>query len=248
MKGRGLVVVLALVLATLATAGVFLYANGVKEEAKTGGAMVAVVVSKVDISANTDLNELIKQDQFKIIQVPKVAVVDGALTSIDQLRDKHNSVAILAGEQIPVARIQGEGTVPGGTLGIPAGHEAITLSVDAPRGVAGAIVTGDKVTLYATYSGFSTPAGKKIPTMTTVLVPTAEVLAVYLPFSGGDNVLGSQQAQQTLGTVTVTLALTPTDAQRFVFTMETGTVWMGLLPPNASGPQLKRITFGQVVK
>ena len=31
MKGRGLVVVLALVLATLATAGVFLYARGVKE-------------------------------------------------------------------------------------------------------------------------------------------------------------------------------------------------------------------------
>ena len=67
MKGRGLVVVLALVLASLATAGVFLYANGVKEEAKSGGEMVAVVVSNVDIPPNTDLNGLIKQDQFKII-------------------------------------------------------------------------------------------------------------------------------------------------------------------------------------
>src|SRR6266508_1432658 len=132
MKGRGLVVVLALVLASLATAGVFLYANGVKEEARSGGEMVAVVVSNVDIPPNTDLNGLIKQNQFKIIQVPKVAVVEGAVISVDQLRDKSNSLAILAGEQIPVARIQGEGTVPGGTLGIPAGHQAIIVADDAP--------------------------------------------------------------------------------------------------------------------
>jgi pilus assembly protein CpaB len=248
MKGRGLVVVLALVLATLATAGVFLYANGVKEEAKSGGAMVAVVVSKVDISANTDLNELIKQDQFKIIQVPKVAVVDGALTSIDQLRDKHNSVAILAGEQIPVARIQGEGTVPGGTLGIPAGHEAITVSVDAPRAVAGAIGIGDNLTIYGTFSGFSAPSGKKLPTMTTVLVPSAEVLAVYQPNYGGSGTLGASASQRGSGTVSLTLALVPVDAQRMVFTMETGSVWLGLLPPNANGTQLPRITFVQVVK
>ena len=112
MKGRGLVVVLALVLATLATAGVFLYARGVKEEAKTGGTLVPVVVSKVDIAANSDLNALIDDKSFKELEVPKNAVVAGAVTSVDQLRDKRNSVAILAGEQIPLARIGGEGTLP----------------------------------------------------------------------------------------------------------------------------------------
>jgi pilus assembly protein CpaB len=248
MKGRGLVVVLALVLATLATAGVFLYAQGVKEEANTGGEMVAVVVSKQDIAANVDLNELIKDDQFKIIQVPEVAVVEGAITSIDQLRDKHNSLAILAGEQIPVARIEGEGTVPGGVLGIPAGHEAITVSVDAPRAVAGTVVAGDMLTVYGTFSGFETPAGKKIPTMTTVLVPSAEVLAVYQPNYGDSGTLGTSGSQRGSGTVSMTLALTPVDAQRMVFTMETGSVWFGLLPPNANGTQLKKITLVQVVK
>lgn len=247
MKGRGLVVLLALVLATLATAGVFLYANGVKEEARTGE-MVAVVVSKVDIPANSDLNALIKQDQFKIIQVPKVAVVDGAVTSVDQLRDKNNSLAILAGEQIPVARIQGEGTVPGGTLGIPDGHEAINVAVEAPRAVAGAIGVGDFLTIYGTFSGFETPAGKKIPTMTTVLVPQVEVLAVYQPNYGDSGNLGTTGSQRGSGTVSLTLALTPVDAQRMVFTMETASVWFGLLPPNANATKLQRITFVQVVK
>ena len=248
MKGRGLVVFLALVLATLATVGVFLYANGVKEEAKSGGEQVAVVVSKEDIPANTNLNVLIEQDQFRIIQVPEVAVVEGAVTSVDQLRDKTNSLAILAGEQIPVARIQGEGTVPGGALGIPNGHEAITVSVDAPRAVAGAIGVGDNLTVYGTFSGFKTPNGKDIPTFTSVLVPLAEVLAVYQPNYGDPDTLGTGGSQRGSGVISLTLALTPVDAQRMVFTMETGRVWLGLLPPNADGTQLQKVTLVQVVK
>jgi pilus assembly protein CpaB len=248
MKGRGLVVFLALVLATLATVGVFLYANGVKEEAKSGGEMVAVVVSKEDIPANTNLNVLIEEDQFRIIQVPEVAVVEGAVTSVDQLRDKTNSLAILAGEQIPVARIQGEGTVPGGALGIPNGHEAITVSVDAPRAVAGAIGVGDNLTVYGTFAEFKTPNGKDIPTFTSVLVPLAEVLAVYQPNYGDSDTLGTSGSQRGSGTISLTLALTPVDAQRMVFTMETGRVWLALLPPNADGTQLQRVTLVQVVK
>lgn len=248
MKGRGLVVFLALVLATLATVGVFLYANGVKEEARSGGEMFAVVVSKVDIPANTDLNVLIQEDQFKIIQVPEVAVVEGAVTSVDQLRDKNNSLAILAGEQIPVARIQGVGTVPGGALGIPNGHLAITVSVDAPRAVAGAIGIGDNLTIYGTFSGISTSSGKKLPTMTTVVVPMVEVLAVYQPNYGGDSGTLAASSQRGSGTVTMTLALTPVDAQRMVLTMETASVWFGLLPPNADGTKLQKVTIVQVVK
>jgi Flp pilus assembly protein CpaB len=249
MKGRGLVVVLALILATLATAGVFLYARGVQEEAKTGGTLEPVVVSKVDIPANSDLNALIKDDQFKIIQVPKTTLVGGAVTSIDQLRDKNNSVAILAGEQIPVARISGEGTVPGGALGIPPGYEAMTVSVDSPRAVAGAVTKGDHVTLYGTFEGFTTPGGKKIPSMTTVVVPSALVLAVYQPsYVNNNGGLGSQSTQQGTGTVAMTIALTPVDSEKTVFTMETGRVWLGLLPPKANGTSLPRVTLGQVVK
>ncbi|MGH2578506.1 MAG: Flp pilus assembly protein CpaB, partial [Actinomycetota bacterium] len=204
MKGRGLVVFLALVMATLATVGVFLYTQNA-EKGPAVGEMVAVVVSNEDIPANTNLNVLIAGDQFKIIQIPEVAVVEGAVTSVDQLRDKTNSLAILAGEQIPVARIQGEGTVPGGALGIPNGHEAITVSVDAPRAVAGAIGVGDHLAVYGTYSGFSTPAGKKIPTLTTVLVPLAEVLAVYQPNYGDDSGgLAGAGAQRGSGAVTMT--------------------------------------------
>jgi len=247
MKGRALVVVLALILATVATAGVFMYSRGVQKEANSGGTMVSVVVSNVDLPARTDLDALIKDDQFKTIQVPASVVVDGAVTSVDQLAGKNNSVAILAGEQIPAARISGN--VPGGALAIPEGMEAMTVSLDAPRAVAGAINAGDHVTIYSTFTGVP-GKGLEKETSTIVLVPTAELLAVFRPvgsstFGGGEE---PSAAEQLPGSLTVTLALTPEDSQRFVFSMETGTTWFGLLPPDESGQPMEPISFAQVVK
>jgi len=246
MKGRGLVVFLALILATLATAGVFMYSRGVQEEAKTGGTMAQVVVSKVDVPARTDLDQLIKDDQFKIIQVPEGVVVDGAVTSLDQLAGKSNSVAILAGEQIPGARISGN--VPGGALAIPKGMEAITVSLDAPRGVAGAINSGDHVTIYSTFKDAPTKGAER-ETTTVVLVPTAELLAVFRPLAsatfGSDEATAGEQLPNSLA---VTVALTPEDAQHFVFSMESGSVWFGLLPPDESGQPMEPITFAEVVQ
>jgi pilus assembly protein CpaB len=203
----------------------------------------------VDLPARTDLDQLIKDDQFRIIQVPEGVVVDGAVTSLDQLAGKSNGVAILAGEQIPVARISGN--VPGGALAIPEGMEAITVSLDASRGVAGAINSGDHVTIYGTYTDVTDiKTGEKLPTMTNVLVPTAELLAVFRPVSSSTfgNDESATSSEQIPGSLAVTLALTPEDSQRFVFTMETGRVWFGLLPPDESGQPLKPITFLQVVK
>jgi pilus assembly protein CpaB len=255
MRGRGLVVVLALILATLATAGVFLYARGVQEDAQAGGTMVAVVVSKVDIPARTDLNELIKTDQFRQIEVPQDAVVGGAVRSLDQLRGKSNAVPILAGEQIPTARISG--TVPGGALAIPEGMQAITVSLDASRGVAGAIQTGDHVSIYSTFKGVSvddssTSVGGRASqseATTVVLVPTAEVLAVFRPVSAnafnGDE---AAQTEQLPGSVVITMALSPVDSQDFVFAMENGSTWLGLLPPDENGQPLRPISYAEVLK
>lgn len=247
VKGRALVVVLALILATLATAGVFLYARGVEEDAKAGGTMVSVVVSEVDIPPRTDLNLLIKDDLFRTIQVNEAAYVDGAITSVDQLADKNNAVAILAGEQIPQARITGN--VQGGALSIPEGMEALTVSLDAPRGVAGLINTGDSMTIYSTFKEVARKDGST-ETVTVVLVPTVELLAVHRPlastaFGGGDS---EAQGEQLPGSLAVTVALTPEDAQRFVFSMESGSTWFGLLPPDAQGETMKPIGIAQVVE
>jgi len=256
MKSRGLVVVLALILATLAVVGLFLYTRSVKEDAEGGGAQTEVIVSKIDIPTNSDLNALINQGQFTVVAVPTDRLVEGAITNIEQMRNRRNNTFILADEQIPISRVQG-GKVQGGVIGIPEGYQAITVSLDAPRAVSGAIAAGDNVTIYATFTDVIVSGGTKgqqtttaalqqgeRTTVTTVLVPEVQVLRIYTLATGGTT--GNNQA--VAGEVTVTMALLPEDAQSFVLALEQGSVWLSLLPPDEQGTALDPLTVAQVLE
>jgi hypothetical protein len=43
------------------------------------------------------------------------------------------------------------------------------------------------------------------------------------------------------------MALDPEDAEHFVFSLENGSVWLGLLPPDEDGKQLEPISYAQVI-
>jgi Flp pilus assembly protein CpaB len=262
------VVVLALVLATLAVAGLFLYTKSVKDNALTSGGVTQVVVSKVDIQANTDLNALIDAGQFELKNIPTDDAVRGAITEISDLRNRRNSVPIVAGEQIPVSRVLG-GKVAGGILGIPDGYQALTIALDAPAAVTGAFAAGDNLTVYATFdnvpvtalpknqaalfaktlgpSQAGTEAGGsrkaqlagQTTTATAVLVPAAEVLRVSVPQTQGGTLSTEQSAG---GPITIALALTPENAQKFVFAFEEGQVYLSLLPSTGKGEALPPMT------
>jgi Flp pilus assembly protein CpaB len=258
MRSRGLVVVLAVILATLAVVGLFLYTRSVKEDATSGGALTEVVVSKVDIAANSDLNQLINEGQFELKNVPTDDLIKGAIQQVSDLRNRRNSVPILAGEQIPLSRVEG-GKVTGGVLGIPDGLEAIVVALDGPRAVAGAMAGGDFVTIYATFdnvplkqknaqqqtSSITGQQQQQTASATVVLVPQVQVLRVAVPQQAG-GVSGSVSADTT-GSITVALGLKPEDAQKFVFALEQGTVWLSLLPPDGKGVDLPPLTVQGII-
>jgi Flp pilus assembly protein CpaB len=265
MKSRGLVVVLALILATLATVGVFLYSRGVKEDARAGGDLVSVVVSEVTIPANSDLNQFIRDGRFTTIDVPQESLIEDAVTDLSELENQRNSVVIFAREQIPLARVQG-GTVPGGLLSIPEGHQALTVALDAPRAISGSLAGGDNVSIYATFSGIElVRLNKKLepvqtsPTSgeprenpridtTVVLVPQVEVLRVIRDASVAQGVSDDIAPDQTsTSSIQVILALEPQEAQKFVFALEQGLVYLSLLPPDEEGVQLDPLTAGQIL-
>jgi len=274
MRSRGIVVVLALILATIATVGVFLYSRGVKEDALAGGDVQEVIVSKVDIPANSDLNQFIADEQFALQQVPADSVVQDAITDISQLEDRRNGDFIVAGEQIPLSRVAG-GEIPGGQLGIPEGHQAITVELDAPAAIAGALAGGDNVTIYASFTDIeitllqpdlaqairtaqtqqtlgSTQGQVEIPKFdaTVVLVPEVEVLRVIRESQQTSSVPGEDTTtpEETIGgKVSVTLAFLPEEAQQFVFALDQGTVYLSLLPPDQAGVDLDTLTVAQII-
>ncbi len=248
MRSRGLVVAIAVVLAIVAAAAVILYTNGVKNNAVTAGAAADVVVASQNIAANTNLNPLIDQGAFNTIRVPSDAVVEGAVTDVNQLRDQTTTQPILANEQIPTSRLSSGTPIEGGTLGIDKGHVAVSLKVDGPSGVNGAITRGSYITVYASFSGVkfvpgTTPKqiianatkpangsqtaanGGALPPLTMTLIPAVKVLDVVNPTvdSNGKTTGG--------GSVTLTLDLTPEDAEVLVYAQANASTYIGLLPP-----------------
>ena len=236
MKARGMVVVVAFLMATVATAAVFLYVNGVRKQAESGGERVAVIVSKTDIPAGTRLDDLITEGSFTTVSVPEDAVVTGAVTSLSQLKGRVTSTPVLAGEQIPTARLRGSTRLPGGTLGIPDGFQAVTVPLEASRVVGGGIRSGDHVTVYATFTDMGGQGS--LDDVTVTVVPDARVVRTGKP--------GLEQA--TSPETLVTMALSPRDAQKVVFSQESARLWMALLAPGQPAPQRGVIRVGQVTR
>jgi Flp pilus assembly protein CpaB len=256
MRSRGLVVALALLLAVGATAAVFLYVNGVKDNALSSGEVTTVIVATQPVAANSNLNPLIDQGVFEERTIPKNAAVVGAVTSLDQLRNRTAISPILQNEQIPAERLSGGQQAQGGSLGICDSCVALTVRVDGPNGVGGEIHQGDNVTLYATYESLkvfsnvrdllsnlqgkgpqqatsSTTTAADFPPFTMTVEPTIKVLKVENPTVSDPNTDKTSQ-----GTVTLTLDVPKQDAEFVVYTMTKGNLWFGLLPPGQVGIQL----------
>jgi pilus assembly protein CpaB len=244
MKTRGTALGLAVALAIGATMAVFLYVQGVRQQAQTSPAddMQSVLVAKEDIPAGSNLDALIAKGEFSTVAIPRAALVQGVVTDLTQIKGRTTSAAILQGEQITTARLQGTTERTGGLLGIRDGYEALSISLEPPEAGGGFIRAGDHVTIYATLENVSILKGtlgsflkgkspadnqkQNIGDYTVTVVPDVRVLRV---------VGGSTGSNDRSSEIQLSLELTPADSQRVIFAREKGSVWLTLLPPGQEG-------------
>jgi pilus assembly protein CpaB len=216
VKRGSLAAVLTLLFALAAAAGVFLYVQNARERAVDGEPMVTVVVGTSDIPAGENLDTLIRSGAFTTKQVPRSDVIQNAYTDPAQLQGLRTAYPILAGEQISPARMVGDLQAAGGRYGLRSGYQAVSLSLEPQRAVAGRLQSGDYVEAYGTFT-----EGQDAQ-VTRFIVPDAQVLSVTTDETGS-------------GGSTVLLAVGPEEAQRLIYAQEQGTVWLTLLPPNEDG-------------
>jgi len=248
MKSRGLVVLLAFLLAAGAAVAVFLYLNNVKKEAEEGE--FRVVVSTQDIPASSDLDTYIQDGAFTTITVPEDAFVQGAVTRIEDLANKTNVSAIYAQEQIPLQRVTG--AEPGGSYGIAEGYQAVTVRLSAQQVVGAPLVRGSHVTVYSLFDGATADdvgkAGGPVsptergPAVSGVVLPVVldvRVLDVLRPGLA----TGTQASDED---ALITLELLPIDAEKVLFAQQQGTVWLALLPPDEEGVAVPPVDFTEL--
>ncbi len=250
----------AVALALAATLAVYLYASGVnrRQSAMAAGGDTTVVVAQRDIPVGSQLDDLISSGALTTVQVARAEVVSGAATKMAQLEGHKTRAAILAGEQIPMARIDGSNELPGGVLGIPHGYQAVSFDLEPQRIVGGTVKAGDYVAVYATFQDVRVTGGGHVPrglsgtaddsfSATSLIASDVRVLKVDGGASGSIGVSTTSSTQSGSG-IEVILAVTPTAAEKMVFSQDLGKMYLSLLPPQQDGKIVPPISFWQVLR
>lgn len=241
MKSRFFLVLVAIVLAFLATAGSAIYLQSLKAEVGRGSAMVKVLTAQKSIGPGVSVEEMLNKNLVSFTPIPRRYVARGAVTDPQGLSQKVLVVPLSKGEQLTDHKIR-EARGAGIAFRIPKGMVAVAIPVDDIVGVGGQISIGDKVTLIATFS--PGPGG---PDTSRVLLQNIEVLATSASSgaSGSAQKTGLSQGGSGLAKRTVTLAVSAPDAEKLVLSEEKGHVWLTLQP---AGEGQSSQTSGQTVE
>jgi pilus assembly protein CpaB len=248
MQSRVLAIVVAVVLALVATAALVVYVNGADRRAVSGQEPRMVWVAAEGIKAGTSGQTARNTGLIKQVPVPNKNVVAGAVLSMPQIENRYAAVDIVAGEQLLLRRWVGAEDVAGRRLlQIEPDHQALAIEMDLVRQVAGFVTPGDKVSLVLS---MKRPAPGGDLERSQFLLQNVQVLAVgatALANSAAQG--GGSRVNQGRGEVAaVTLSIPDERVEQVVYAAENGSIYMTLLPPDAKDvPSDGGATAGNVI-
>jgi len=256
MRGKILILIVALALAGVAAALAVSYLNGARTSIVSESEPIEVLVAQDNLPRGLSIEELMQRGLVKIEQVPRRFVAADAVSSARIVESQVLAVPLSAGEQLTKARFQFPSQA-GLSYTVPEGYIALTVPVSEFSGVAGLLKPGDNVLVFATM----VPRSGGQSAYTTELIPKARVLAVGATVTAEDagvqpaqqtGVLGSSAQNQTGAGGTyksVTLALSVVDAERVAFVQQLGVLHLGLLSQTASATvAIAPTSFSNVAK
>ena len=235
MQSRVLAILIAVVLALVATAALVVYVNGADRRAIANQEPVAVLVAKETIKAGTSGEDA---QNLKLVApklVPRESAVVGAFRSWSQLEGKFAAVDIMKGEQLLPTRWVGADEVEGrGLLPIPDDHQALSIGLDVTRQVAGFVTPGDNVGMVLTLpTGNGTNATRFLLQNVRVLAVGATALSSRTAQGGGGRV--NQKGSQSV--TAITLAVKKQYVESVVHAAVDGDIYLTLMPRNADPAQ-----------
>lgn len=180
---------------------------------------VEIVFAKTTVPART----VVAVEQLEVKPVPKEVVSKDSVIKIEDIVGLITKAELIQGEPVNINRLFRKDDKLSLSAIIPQGMRAITIPIDEIIGVAGFIKPGERVDLIGTIQ----PKGHSESTSWTLL-QDIEVLAVSqdMGVAGNNN---SQGANGKVGT-SVTLAVTPIQAEKVVLSKEKGTLQLTLRP------------------
>lgn len=256
MRSKVLIIIVALVLGGLAAVLAANYLQSARGNITAESEPIGVLVAQEDLPRGLNAAELIDRELVTEEKVPRRFVAGDAISSVRQIEDQVLAVPVGAGEQLTKNRFQYPSQA-GLAYTVPENYVALSVDVDAVTGISGLLKPGDSVVVYATYKD----QGEDRVSFTTMTIGRAKVLAVGAETSAESaaapadedqdaGALAANRSIQPEGSVayqTVTMALSPAEAQKVVFARNVGEIQLALLPKNAEAPgALNAVTLGTV--
>jgi len=243
MRTKAIIIVIALILAGVATVLAVNYINSARSEVAASSEPIEVLVAQEDIPRGAAAEELLAGGMIALEQVPQRYVAADAISSERAIEGQVLNTPLSKGEQVTVARFSLP-SAAGLAYSVPADQVAIAIPVDEVRGISGMVRPGDRVAVFVTIE--SPDELEEETKVTRLLIAEAKVVAMGTALTaepprqedqeeGG--ALVTENRQEARAPSVMTLAVSPLDAEKLIFAEEEGSVWVTLLPATAeSGP------------
>jgi pilus assembly protein CpaB len=234
--------IVALVLAGVATFLLINFVNSADERARTGEELATVFVAQGDITAGTSADDAAAQGLIAQDDVPARTVPAGAIGSLESIAGQVAVGPIFEGEILVAGRFGSTAASATGLIDIPEGLQAVTVDAGVLEGVAGFVQAGDQVSVVATVTDVDEEDGSE-EARTQYLLQNAQVLAVgrRVPAQQTEDGAGEDQIQQQGERYVFTLGMDPVSIEQLIFAYQQGQVWFTLLPDSDDGEDLPEV-------
>ena len=244
----------ALVVAMLGTFAVFSYVSQVEAKTLTGAEPVDVLVATERLSSGTSGAAASKGGLVELVSMPRKSVPEGALTSLKGVGTQTLVSDVFAGEVLLRAKFADQ-TARTGDLVIPKDKIAVSVELGDPQRVAGFVVPGSEVAIFATIdkksgsaTATATQTGDSTATVdvqaevddsfTRLLLPRTSVIAVgpatLRPAPKGED---EEKGEDAVAKAVLTVAVTQEEAERLVHGAQKGELYLALLSTSSkTGP------------
>ncbi len=195
-------------------------------ERASGAGTPEMETSKIFV-AITDISPGQKLDaqNVKLEEWPQDRVPDGAISDLEQLEDRFTKVRLYAGEPIMSAKMMDTNDRGSEAITIPKGYRVVSVPVTVDTAVSGLLQPGDRVDLLAFFRKNS-----EIPeTATRTLLRDVNVFGV-----DGTTDRSVDADGETRNLRTVSLLVTPKQAETVMLGKELGTLFLSLRRPDES--------------
>ncbi|WP_101524131.1 MULTISPECIES: Flp pilus assembly protein CpaB [Nocardioides] len=242
MDRRKLLLVVAVIVAALGTALVFVYVQGADKRAAEQYDTVEVLTAVSPITAGETVEDAAAAGKLQRQSLPRTAVLPTALSDINALSGLAANSNIYVGEQLVQEKFGGLGE--SSVLPIPDGQTAVSVQLTDTARVAGFVAAGSDVAVWLT------GANEQGQSITRLLLPKVKVLAAgstTLVSTTSTDESGAETTEQLPKTL-LTLAVDQPQAERLMFAAANGELSFGLLTENSKiqpGPGVSLQTLFQ---